>query len=154
LPLVRRADDEDRAVTVYLIHLDRPLSPGEHTTQHYLGYTRDGLRRRLDEHAAGHGARMLQVANERGIGWQLVRTWPGAGRGVEHWLKEHTPKNGTGLCPICSPMHERGLHVDARPCSCPHVVARTGERFDRERVRRPIYYRHEGAPCATPSEPF
>ena len=53
----------------------RPISPA-HTCQHYLGWAED-VDARLADHAAGRGARLTQVALERGIGWRLVRTWAG-----------------------------------------------------------------------------
>lgn len=88
-------------MTVYLLHFDRPISNG-HTTQHYLGFAVDGrLRDRLGAHAAGRGARLTAVARERGIGWRLVRTWPGATRSDERNLKNR--KNGHQLCPLCTP---------------------------------------------------
>jgi predicted GIY-YIG superfamily endonuclease len=82
---------------VYLLHFERPISPA-HTAQHYLGWGAD-IPARLAEHAAGGGARLTQVALERGIGWQLARTWPGEGRTDErrHKLGAH----GARLCPIC-----------------------------------------------------
>lgn len=82
---------------VYLLHFERPISPA-HTTQHYLGYA-DDLEQRLAEHRAGTGARLTQVAKERGIGFVLVRTWEG-GRTRERQLKNQ--KNSMRLCPICN----------------------------------------------------
>jgi len=79
---------------VYLIHLDTPLA---HAT-HYLGYA-DDLQARLERHACGQGARMLQVCRERGITWQLARTWSGD-RKVERKLKRR--KDAPHICPICA----------------------------------------------------
>jgi predicted GIY-YIG superfamily endonuclease len=63
-------------VTVYLLHFDRPYKHA----RHYVGRT-ENVRRRLAEHAAGRGARLLAVVREAGIGWQLARLWPrGAAR--------------------------------------------------------------------------
>lgn len=98
-------------MTVYLLHFDRPIADG-YPCQHYLGFTdagRSTLAHRLADHAAGRGARLTQVARERGIGWQLVRTWPGATRGDERHLKAR--KYGTLLCPVCSPRSRRGLSL-------------------------------------------
>lgn len=93
-------------VTVYLLHFDRPISPA-HTTQHYIGWAKD-LDSRLRDHARGHGAVLLRVAKERGIGWSLARTWPGATRNDERALKNR--HEGTRLCPTCNPSaHSRGL---------------------------------------------
>lgn len=81
---------------VYLLHFERPISP-DHTTRHYLGWTND-LYRRLRAHEQGRGARLTQVALERGISWQLVAIWPGD-RGYERLLKRR--KCAPRLCPIC-----------------------------------------------------
>jgi predicted GIY-YIG superfamily endonuclease len=64
-------------MTVYLLHFERKL----HHARHYLGYARD-LDRRLQEHQAGQGARLMEVVVEAGIPWQLARTWDG-GYGLE-----------------------------------------------------------------------
>jgi len=83
---------------VYLLHFEKPISP-HHTTQHYLGYA-DDLHTRLAQHESGHGARLTQVALERGIGWTLARLWWGT-RKTERQLKNR--KEGPRLCPICHP---------------------------------------------------
>lgn len=81
---------------VYLIHFERPISD-RHTAQHYIGSCSD-LESRLAEHVAGAGARLTQVAIERGISFVVVRTWAG-GRREERKLKAR--KNAPKLCPIC-----------------------------------------------------
>jgi predicted GIY-YIG superfamily endonuclease len=85
--------------TVYLLHFDRPISD-RHTCQHYLGWARD-LPARLAVHRAGLGARLTQIAVERGIPFNVVASWPGD-RTLERRLKnrKHSPR----LCPICSPL--------------------------------------------------
>lgn len=82
---------------VYLLHFERPIAPGRHTAQHYIGYAAD-LAARLQAHDHGQGARMTQVARERDIAWTVARLWRG-GRGLERRLKDRkaTPR----LCPIC-----------------------------------------------------
>lgn len=87
---------------VYLLHFRKPISP-DHTCQHYLGFT-DDLDARLNEHRNGNGARLTQVACERGIGFDLVRVWEGD-RGLERRLKNMKMSNR--LCPICNPA---GVH--------------------------------------------
>ena len=82
---------------VYLLHFERPIS-NRHTTQHYIGYA-DVLQRRIDAHRAGRGARLVEVAAERGIGFQVARVWRGD-RGLERQLKRR--KEGPRLCPICN----------------------------------------------------
>lgn len=87
----------------YLLHFDRPISL-DHTTQHYLG-TSIKLEWRLDKHENSPDAKLLQAAKERGIGFTLVRVWPG-GRATEKQLKAR--KNAPKLCPLCNKVH-RGL---------------------------------------------
>lgn len=82
-------------MTVYLIHFD---SPHRHAA-HYLGFTKGPVEDRLDEHRRGQGARLLQVINEAGIGWRLVRTWKGD-RKLERRLKRQ--RHGPRLCPVCN----------------------------------------------------
>jgi hypothetical protein len=85
---------------VYLLHFDRPvgdLANPRGFAFHYTGWTLD-LPARLIDHAAGRGARLMEVVGEAGIGWQLVRIWPGT-RARERSLK------GSGgaarRCPVC-----------------------------------------------------
>jgi hypothetical protein len=85
--------------TTYLIHLDRRPGSGHPlgTAGHYVGQTVD-LDRRLETHRAGKGARLLAAAVERGIGFDVVRTWPG-GRETEKRIKRQ--RNAPRLCPAC-----------------------------------------------------
>lgn len=87
---------------IYLLHFARPISDA-HTCQHYLGWCRD-LPARMAAHRAGTGARLTQVALERGIDFEVVRTWPGS-REFERRLKER--KEGPRLCPVCCRAHGR-----------------------------------------------
>ena len=80
----------------YLIHLDAPLNP-THPARHYLGFS-SYLPARMAAHVSGRGARFMQVARERGISWQIARTWPGD-RSQERKLKNY--KNAPRLCPVC-----------------------------------------------------
>jgi predicted GIY-YIG superfamily endonuclease len=80
--------------TVYLLHFNQPYKHA----RHYVGWTARNIKVRLAEHAAGHGARLLAVVREAGIGWQLARLWPG-GRARERQIKRqggHARK-----CPLC-----------------------------------------------------
>jgi predicted GIY-YIG superfamily endonuclease len=79
--------------TVYLLHFDRPYRHA----RHYTGWTGD-LLGRLDEHASGHGARLLQVVRAAGIRWTLARTWTGP-RARERALKRQG--GASRRCPLC-----------------------------------------------------
>lgn len=82
----------------YLIHLVQPLGSERKMAQHYIGTAIDVVAR-LTQHRAGRGARMLAVAAERGIGFDVVRLWPGD-RTIERQLKQrgHAPE----MCPACA----------------------------------------------------
>lgn len=86
---------------VYLLHFDRPISD-KHTTQHYLG-SADDLFQRIGQQRAGTGARLCQVAKERGIGFTVARIWSNKPRAFEYELKAR--KNAPKLCPICKQVH-------------------------------------------------
>jgi predicted GIY-YIG superfamily endonuclease len=92
---------------VYLLHFERRISE-RHTCQHYLGWCKD-LNKRLAMHRAGWGSRLTQVAIERGIGFEVVRTWAGS-RELERLLKNR--KHGGRLCPVCSPMRRPGIPAE------------------------------------------
>jgi predicted GIY-YIG superfamily endonuclease len=79
---------------VYLIHFDTPYKHAKH----YLGWA-SSIQGRLERHTRGDGARLIQVIQQAGITWQLVRTWPDADRSVEKRLKAH--HGSVRLCPIC-----------------------------------------------------
>jgi len=98
---------------VYCYHFSRPVSP-LHTCQHYIGYA-DDLELRDADHRAGRGARLTQVALERGVELLLVWAIPGD-RTLERRLKDqhHTPR----LCPICAGGHHSFL-LARRPLSEP-----------------------------------
>jgi hypothetical protein len=87
--------------TVYLLHFSEPIAPGRHTAQHYLGYS-DDLQPRVWAHLHGTGARLTQVAKERGLSFVVVRTWEGD-RALERKLKNR--HGAPRLCPICSGRH-------------------------------------------------
>jgi hypothetical protein len=85
---------------VYLAHFDRPI--GDVTNPrgfalHYTGWTLN-LPIRLGEHAAGRGARLMQVVTEQGISWQVTRLWIG-NRGRERSLKRQG--GAARRCPRC-----------------------------------------------------
>lgn len=88
--------------TIYLLHFAQPISLRS-TCQHYLGWCLD-LDARLAAHRAGRGARLTQVAVEREITFNVVRTWSGT-RDFERTLKNQ--KRGPKLCPVCCQVHGR-----------------------------------------------
>ncbi len=93
---------------VYLLHFERPISERD-TAQHYIGYAFH-LPSRIDQHLHGRGARLTQVAKERGIPFVVAAVWPGD-RSYERKLKNQ--KCGPKLCPICRRAHDpRQLSLD------------------------------------------
>jgi predicted GIY-YIG superfamily endonuclease len=79
----------------YLIHFFTPY----HHARHYVGFTHD-LLRRIQQHRAGKGSRLLAAVNEAGGEWYVVKVW-NDGRGREKYIKRQ--KNGPRFCPICNP---------------------------------------------------
>ncbi|CCH02060.1 hypothetical protein FAES_4060 [Fibrella aestuarina BUZ 2] len=80
---------------VYLIHLNTPMSHA----QHYIGWAKE-VEKRLFHHRNGTGSRMLAVAAQRGIDFDVVRRWIGD-RHFERKLKNR--HKARMLCPICNP---------------------------------------------------
>lgn len=107
--------------TVYLLHFAAPLgnlTNPRAQASHYLGWAVD-LDLRIRQHRAGQGAHITRAAVERGIGFEVVATWPGDYL-LEKRIKalKATPR----LCPICGRAHRRGrLHVSPTwyQCSLP-----------------------------------
>jgi predicted GIY-YIG superfamily endonuclease len=80
---------------VYMLHFDKPY---QHA-RHYVGWT-DDLLARLDRHASGTGARLLEVITQAGIGFTLVRVCEGTRRTERAIKNAHsTPR----YCPACTP---------------------------------------------------
>jgi hypothetical protein len=118
-------------MTVYLLHLDKPLPRGtsKRGTQlvaaHYVGHAED-LITRIDEHVSttweplsepriredgkkvrgvkhGHGATFMGVANFKEIPWRLARIWEGA-HANPSWEKRIKSYHASNLlCPVCNP---------------------------------------------------
>jgi hypothetical protein len=87
------------------------------------------------------GSVFLAFANERGIPWELTRTWPGGDRHLETWLKQHY-RNGKALCPRCNPGTRRGLFiVGADTWVNGYGVHSVPVMFQRPKVRKPIRFR-------------
>jgi predicted GIY-YIG superfamily endonuclease len=89
--------------TVYLLHFDQPYKHA----RHYVGWARN-VPRRLAEHAAGRGARLMAVVREAGIGWRLARLWPGS-RARERQIKRQG--GHARHCPLC------GVKPRTLPCN-------------------------------------
>ena len=79
---------------VYLIHFLRPYKHA----RHYLGFS-ENLDKRITDHLAGMGARLMSVVTEAKIEWKVARTWRGD-RIFERRLKNR--KQAPDLCPLCS----------------------------------------------------
>lgn len=94
-----------RGVTIYLLHFDPPLTSG---AGHYLGAVYAGnLTKRLQKHAAGHGARLTAHAKTAGTSVSLVRTWTN-----QTWTSEKALKSAGHFarhCPLCTP-HLQKFH--------------------------------------------
>lgn len=58
----------------YLIKLEKPLGSHKHQAQYYLGSC-SVLKKRLEKHKSGQGAAFLRAAVEKGIDFQIIRTW-------------------------------------------------------------------------------
>jgi hypothetical protein len=88
---------------VYLVHLAERMGSTHPRggCQHYIGWTGVGVDRRLAVHREGRGSRMLAAAVERGISFNVVKTWDG-GRDLERQLKNR--RNAPKLCPTCAGM--------------------------------------------------
>jgi hypothetical protein len=90
-------ESADPAGTCYLLCFDAPFGHA----RHYLGWASPGnLHRRLGHHGTEAGANLMWHVAKAGIGWQLVRTWPGD-RHLERRLKIRG--GHARLCPACSP---------------------------------------------------
>lgn len=91
--------------TVYLIHFSEPYvgrtGQQKQTCQHYLGWAKN-LDARIAEHRASRGARLIEVINEAGIEWNVVKTWSGD-RKLERKLKNR--KKARCICPVCRGEH-------------------------------------------------
>ena len=90
---------------VYLIHFDEKY----HHAAHYIGFCEEGkVEARLERHKSGGGARLLQVLNEKGIDYKIVRVWRDKDRNFERKLKNH--KKSSRHCPICNPNKKGELY--------------------------------------------
>ncbi len=86
---------------VYLLHFDKPYQAKtgarKKTAAHYIGWT-NNLRDRVNEHARGGGARLMEIIALDGIGFTVARTWTGDRKTERHLKNRH---NHRVLCPCC-----------------------------------------------------
>lgn len=91
-------------MAVYLLHFHQPISSSS-TCQHYLGWAKH-LDARIEYHRKGRsGVRLLEVAYERGIGFDVVRVWSDGDRALERRLKNW--HKSWQLCPVCKEERKR-----------------------------------------------
>jgi hypothetical protein len=93
--MTRRFTTTGQLGVIYMLHFDQPYKHA----RHYVGWTED-LLDRLDRHASGHGARLVEVIWHAGIGFTLVRLCEGTRR------RERAIKHAGGAvryCPACTP---------------------------------------------------
>jgi hypothetical protein len=83
---------------VYLLCFSEPVGTERHSVRHYAGFAESDVDARLAQHRSGRGARLTQVAVERGVKLTLVRVWPEGDRKFERSLKDGSL---TELCPNC-----------------------------------------------------
>jgi predicted GIY-YIG superfamily endonuclease len=81
-------------MAVYILHFDSPY----HHARHYVGYTKN-TDKRLAQHKAGSGARLMEVITQAGIGFQLAKVWKSKTRKFERYIKNS--HNTARFCPIC-----------------------------------------------------
>ena len=89
---------------VYLLHFNRKYPARGGDKQHYIGYTK-WLPHRLKQHGTKTGSKFLWHVAQRGIEWDVVRTWSceseREARELEQKLKHHTEH--ALICPLCRP---------------------------------------------------
>jgi predicted GIY-YIG superfamily endonuclease len=104
--MTRHTDMSGRPGVIYMLHFDRPYRHAKH----YVGWT-DDLFDRLDQHAAGRGARLVAVIWHAGIGFTLIRICEGT-RATERAIKNDG--GAVRYCPACTPRPWTG-HWSAMP---------------------------------------
>jgi hypothetical protein len=97
--------------TTYLLHFVNPATGQAARYQHaghYIGWTTD-LAARLEAHASGTGARLVEVITRAGLGFTLARTWPQTTRDREDLLKHIG--DARRFCPECGVTPRQGPAV-------------------------------------------
>lgn len=90
-------------MAVYILHFSTRVGHA----LHYVGWAND-VPGRVKHHKAGSGARLTQVAVERGVEMTLARTFDGADKSFERRLKN--TNNTAKYCPICAGKKCRAYH--------------------------------------------
>ncbi len=97
-------------MAVYLLHASGTIGSENKygKAQHYIGWARISVEKRLAEHVNGQGASITAAFVAQGHTLEVARAWPDGDRSLERRLKNR--KNAKLLCPICSGEHalERG----------------------------------------------
>ncbi len=87
---------------IYLLHFERKVSGH---AGHYMGWAPDGeLGHRLHTHRLGNrdAARLTAAAVAQGIGFWLVRVWPGSRREERRMkIKARGSQGLRNRCPLC-----------------------------------------------------
>jgi len=91
---------------IYMLHFHQPYQHAKH----YVGWTED-LLHRLDRHANGTGARLVEVIWDAGIGFTLVRICEGT-RSTERLIKN--AGGAVRYCPACT-SHPRNGYWGVMP---------------------------------------
>ena len=102
---------------IYLLHFHRPYRHAKHWT--------DDLLHRLDCHAAGRGARLVEVIWQAGIGFTCVRICEGT-RTTERAIKN--AGGAVRYCPACTSGPRNGhwaaMPADFIPRTYPNLAGR------------------------------
>lgn len=78
---------------IYLIHFEEPY----YHARHYIGWAKT-LKKRIADHRAGRGSRLMQIINEANIDWVVAMHRKGS-RKDERALKNK--KHASRFCPKC-----------------------------------------------------
>jgi predicted GIY-YIG superfamily endonuclease len=99
---------------IYMLHFSQPYKHA----RHYTGWTED-LLARLDRHASGQGARLVDVIWHAGIGFTLIRICEGT-RDTERAIKN--AGGAVRYCPACTAHPRNGrwgaMSADLTPRIC------------------------------------
>lgn len=94
-PIFEHSDREGEQGELYLLHFERPFKHA----RHYLGWSRDAIKR-IKDHRAGKGSNLMRLVAEAEIMFAVAWIRPGT------MLDERKLKNsggGSRHCTICHP---------------------------------------------------